>query len=202
MREIPPENGSINENHKIRYLIKKRRRRRRNKIHFVQNTKCFTVKYPVKLYGKIRWCSSTLATLIDFMLLHLQHSKFDKFTFELYGHCISIFVLFFPTFSKKREKNSLQMFFFLSYSHTHTPPFISGKKTSHVIENMFILANVSCSICYTAAFQSQCWCWSLFYASPTSILYVHTYMVYLFIRLHTYSHTHSFAHFFWSNGLV
>lgn len=31
--------------------------------------------------------------------------------------------------------------------------FVHFEKASHVIENMFILANVSCSICYTAAFQ-------------------------------------------------
>lgn len=87
-RETSRKMGPSMKTIKLDIWLKKREETKRNT--FVQNS----IIYCETLWW-ILLCSSTLATLIDFMLLRLQHSKFDKFTFELWTLFLFSFSLFF-----------------------------------------------------------------------------------------------------------
>lgn len=108
----------------------------------------------------------------------------------------------FPLFQKKKRKKFSSDVFFLSYSHTHPPVHFGEKsipcnwKHVHISECfMFNLLHGRISVPMLMLVAFLC-------LSHINIIRTYVCMVYLFIRLHTYSHTHSFAHFFWSNGLV
>lgn len=93
----------------------------------------------------------------------------------------------FPLFQKKKRKKFSSDVFFLSYSHTHPPVHFGEKsipcnwKHVHISECfMFNLLHGRISLSMLMLV--------VFYASPTSILYVRMYGVFV------YSFTHLFAH--------
>lgn len=116
-------------------MIKKEKERtRRNEIHLYHKIYCETLWQDM---FRPPW---SISCYCIYNIRNLINSRLSC------GHC-RMYILYLFSFSLSfhfsKQKKILRCFSFRTFR----------KKASHVIENMFILANVSCSICYTAAFQ-------------------------------------------------